>query len=438
MSKSQQERLVMIIEGLTPSGQAFVVHKGKKLVFNGFLPGDKIEILFTEKGKAVPGELLEPSPNRVKPDCYFHGPCGGCDLLELSEKARKTEKTAMISRCLEKIDGGDKAFVHNFLAAKELIRYRPKMRLHQGRNYDERESGFLASEKFFSKIPGGIVPITACAIVTKPLAKRIVAARKILSQIPICLESLQLMSSSSARSDRVAGHATMMKGKTPRFFRKDLEKVMRACQLKGLSISDHTGKIKEVIGTVGVTGLIAPDVEGGPFEAEPAFFVQANIHQNTVLIRKVVELCKPKPGVRIVEGFAGAGNFTFALAAKGALVEAVESHPGAFRSAEKNISNVDYGNRITFIKGDAMKEMLNFEEKPDVLLIDPPRNGTSNIGKIVAKLQPNTIVNVFCDLDAMRKDSNNIIAQGYKLTEVSGIDLYPRTHHVEVVCKYEK
>lgn len=438
MKKEQPGGLITTVEGLTSNGQAFITVDGRDVWLNGFLPGDKIEVIFNDKGRVEEATLLEPSPERVKPDCFYHGPCGGCDLLELSEKGRKKEKQAMINRSLERIPGGKEAYQHSFTPSREIIRFLPRVRLHQSRNYDERESGFLASETCEPKVVGGIVPVTACAIITPPLARRLVAARKILSQIPICLESLTLMSSSSHTSDRVVGHAVLMKGKTPAFAHESLKKIIRACNLKGLSVSGTDGKVKKVYDSVSVTGLIAPEVDGGPYDAEPSFFVQGNIYQNQVLIRKVVEFCKPAAGQRIVEGFAGAGNFTLALAAKGAHVEAIESHPGAVRAGQKNIHRSGFADRIKLVEGDAIKELAAFAAEPDVLLLDPPRTGVPGIGRTISKLKPKKIVCVFCDLTAMEKDASAIIRSGYKLSEVAGLDLYPRTHHVEVVCLFEK
>ncbi|GAB4282599.1 MAG: 23S rRNA (uracil(1939)-C(5))-methyltransferase RlmD [Candidatus Rifleibacteriota bacterium] len=431
-------RHITLVEGLTSDGQAFITINERLIRVPGFLPGDKIEIILDNHGKIISAIMLDPSPDRVKPDCYFHGPCGGCDLLELSERARKKEKQAMIKRALAKIQNSEQTILKPFSPAKELIRYRPRMRLHQSRNQENRESGYLAAESYVGKLPGGIVPVTSCAIITGQLNKRLVATRKILNQIPIFLECLTLMSSSASNSDKVVGHATLRKGKTPAFFHKDLMKIMRAAQLKGLTVSGPDGKVKEAHGSVSVTGLIAPNTEGGPYEAEPSFFVQSNIFQNEVLINKVINYCQPAPSKRIVEGFAGAGNFSLPLAAQGAIVEAVESHPGAVRTGLKNIHNSGFSERIKLIEGDAMKELAGFQPEPDVLLLDPPRTGTPCIAKIVKSLQPHKVVYVFCDLDAMIRDSNSLIKAGYKLSEVSGIDLYPRTHHVETVCSFDK
>ena len=438
MYNDKTTTLTMTIEGLTSEGEAFVTIKEKLIRVKNFLPGDKVSITFNERTrKVVNAELVEASPDRIKPDCFFHGACGGCDLLELSEKARKKEKQAMIKRAMARIPGSESAILENFQGSKEIIRYMPRVRIHQSKNYDERTSGFLASESFDEKIPGGVVPITSCALVTPALNKRLVATRKILDQVPIMLDSLELMSSSSLRSDKVVGHAVMAKGKTTRFFIKDLNKIMRSANLKGMTVADHNNKIKEVLGETSVTGLIATDVENGPYESEASFFVQGNIYQNSNLIKKVVEYANPSADTTIVEGFAGAGNFTLALASKGAKVEAIESHPGAVRSGIKNIKKSGFQN-VRLHEGNALKALLKFE-RADVLVLDPPRTGTPGISQIVEKIDPNRIVLVFCDLESFVKDCKAILStKKYKIEKVAGFDLYPRTHHVETVCLLTK
>lgn len=430
--------LIRTVDGLTFQGQAFITEGDHDIWLGaGFLPGDKVEVFRDEKERVREVQLLEPSPERVKPDCFFHGPCGGCDLLELSEKGRKKEKQAMIKRALQRIEGGTAAALHSFLAARELIRYRPRVRIHQSRNHEAREAGYLAADSYQKQVPGGVVPVTSCAIITQPLNRRLVAVRNILSHIPIFIESLVMMSSSSEHSDRVVGHVSLMKGKTAAFYHKELMKIMRAGQMKGLTVSGPDGKVKEAHGDVSVTGLIAPECQGGPYEAEPSFFVQSNIFQNSVLIKKVLEFCRPFKGARIIEGFCGAGNLTLPLAVEGARIEAVESHPGAMRAARKNVHQSGLTESITLIEADAIKEMAKLEPQPDILLLDPPRTGVPGIGRTVKILKPKKIVYIFCDLDAMVKDSNAIIKSGYRLAEVVGLDLYPRTHHVETICVFE-
>lgn len=430
---NKTKTITATVEGLTSEGTAFITLNKRLTPVGSFLPGDKITLNYNETSKKVlDAQLVEPSPDRIKPDCFFHGACGGCDLLELSEKGRKKEKQAMIKRALARISSTEEVQLQPFTPSKETIRYMPRVRLHQSQNHEERTSGFLVSSKFDRKVSGGIVPVTSCALLMPALNKRLVAARKILDSVPIMLQSLEFMCSSSTRSDKVVGHAVMQKGKTARFFIKELNKIMRASNLKGLTVADHSNKIKEVLGEPSVTGLVAPEIEGGPYESEASFFVQGNVYQNKKLIDRVVEFVEPSEKTYVVEGFAGAGNFSLALAAKGARVEAIESHPGAVRAGIKNIVKSGFKN-IKLHEGNAIKILTKYEN-PDVLLLDPPRTGTPGIASIAEKLNPQKIVLVFCDLEAMVKDCKALLAtKKYKLEKISGFDLYPRTHHVECV-----
>jgi 23S rRNA (uracil1939-C5)-methyltransferase len=428
-----------MVEGLALNGKAFVLVDERKLYLDGVLPGDKVSFVLNQRGLPMDIELLEPSGNRVKPDCFFHGPCGGCDLLELSEKARKREKQQMVKATLASIEGAEQAKLHPMAYSREIIRYMPRVRLHQSRSYEERSSGFLVGDSYQGPpVPGGVVPVTSCALLTAPLNRRLVAARKVLDQIAICLDSLTLMSSSSPQSDRVVGHAVLMKGKTVRHCQPDMERIMRGANLKGLTVATFDGKVKLVLGEPAVTGLIASEVEGGPYESEAGFFVQGNIYQNPVLVKKVLEFCAVKPGMRVVEGFAGAGNFSIALGKAGATVEAVESHPGAVRAGIRNIGKAGLGEQVRLLQDNAIKVLSELEPNPDVLLLDPPRTGTPSLGKIVERLQPNRVVCVFCDLETARKNSNALFHSGYILKEAAGLDLYPRTHHVELICTFTK
>ncbi len=127
MIKTQNK--VVTIEGLAFNGQPFcTVNSTKVFLFGPFFPGDKVEISTDDDRSYHVSELIEPSKIRVKPDCVFYGPCGGCDLLEMSEKSRKSEKAAMIKRCVESLSPEDMPDIKPFDASKELIRYLPRSR----------------------------------------------------------------------------------------------------------------------------------------------------------------------------------------------------------------------------------------------------------------------------------------------------------------------
>ncbi len=437
MKITETDSFNAVVEGLALNGQAFVLLDGRKLYLDGFLPGDRVSFSLNKRGFSTNVALEEPSSNRVKPDCFFHGPCGGCGLLELSEKARKTVKQQMVVDTIASIEGGEKAKIQPLTFSREIIRYMPRVRLYQSRSYEERSSGFMTSETYKGPpVPGGVVPVSSCALLMKALNRRLVAARRVLDQIPICLDSLTLMCSSSEKSDRVVGHAVLMKGKTVRHCERNMEKLVRAINLKGLTIATFDGKVRAVLGEPAVTGLVAPEVEGGPYESEAGFFVQGNLYLKPVLVKKVLEFCNVKAGMRVVEGFAGAGSYSIALGKAGAMVEGVESHSGALRAAIKNLAKAGLQEQVTLVEEDVVKGLMNCKPSPDVLLLDTSRTGTPSLDKIVKHLQPKLVVCIYCNLETARKNSNTLAHCGYGITQAAGVDLYPRTNQVELICSY--
>jgi len=426
----------IFVQGIDSRGFGFVEFEGEVFSFKGYLPGDEVIVSFCE-GKPPLPELINPSPDRIKPDCPYHGPCGGCDLLGLSEKARIKAKENLIKRTLSQIPGTETLEWLPFVPSRFSVRYRPRVRLHQGRNPNFREAGFLPTEDFKKEWKTGIVPIDSCLLITKPLARRLKIARKAFGKIPLRARGLYLAASCEGE-EKVAGHLVLEKGWTPKRSRPLAEKFMREARLSGLSLSRENSPVEEVLGSTLLYGLIAPKVRSGPFVGDPAVFSQGNVFQNPKLIEVVMDFCKIQPGNRVMEGFAGGGNFTVPLALKGAKVEAFEANPDAVRILFKNIGIAEIREKVQVVVGDAQKEMALGKPLPDVLLLDPPREGIPKIGKLLDRLNPRRLVYVSCDLVSLSRDIGEILKKSYIPIRGVGMDLYPRTSHVETILLFEK
>ena len=76
---------------------------------------------------------------------------------------------------------------------------------------------------------------------------------------------------------------------------------------------------------------------------------------------------------------------------------------------------------------------------PDVLILDPPRSGTTpRFIEAAARMAPEKIVYVSCSADTLARDLKLFCARGYRVREVQGFDLFPFTSHVETVCLLSK
>jgi tRNA/tmRNA/rRNA uracil-C5-methylase (TrmA/RlmC/RlmD family) len=93
----------------------------------------------------------------------------------------------------------------------------------------------------------------------------------------------------------------------------------------------------------------------------------------------------------------------------------------------------------TFIAGDVLKMVDELEDKPDLIIVDPPRDGIhpKAIGKIIDFGAPE-IVYVSCKPTSLARDLEIFQKEGYKVEKVKLMDMFPRTVHVETVALLKK
>ena len=116
----------------------------------------------------------------------------------------------------------------------------------------------------------------------------------------------------------------------------------------------------------------------------------------------------------------------------------VEIVPKAIEDAKKNAINNGITNAC-FICADAKDAAAQLEregKKPDVVILDPPRKGCdAQLIGTVAKMSPERIVYVSCDPATLARDLKLFAELGYITQEVTPVDMFPRTAHVESVAK---
>jgi 23S rRNA (uracil1939-C5)-methyltransferase len=178
----------------------------------------------------------------------------------------------------------------------------------------------------------------------------------------------------------------------------------------------------------------------GGVEASAAEFAQANAEQNEVLRRLVLDEAQLKGGERVLELYAGGGNFTTALAAR-AHVTAVEGDRAAAARLRDNLrASAPAENWIVRAESaeDAVARLAREEARFDVVVLDPPRAGAAGAVDAIVALEPSRIVYVSCDPMTLARDVARLGALGYAARRAQPIDLMPHTSHVEVVCTLER
>ncbi|UNX53377.1 TRAM domain-containing protein [Georgenia sp. TF02-10] len=167
-----------------------------------------------------------------------------------------------------------------------------------------------------------------------------------------------------------------------------------------------------------------------------AGFWQVHRHAPATLVDAVLAGAALAPGERVLELFAGAGLLTAPLARavgeRGAVVS-LEGAAGAVRDARRNLHDAPQAHLHTGAVGPAAVAELGAGS--DVVVLDPPRAGAgAAVLAAVADLGPRTVVHVACDPAALARDLKAAREHGYVVTGLRAFDLFPHTHHFEVVA----
>ena len=184
-------------------------------------------------------------------------------------------------------------------------------------------------------------------------------------------------------------------------------------------------------------GYIEDVLCGCRFRLSSRSFYQVNLVQTEILYQKALELAGLTGREAVIDAYCGIGTIGIIAAKKAGKVIGVELNPDAVRDAVSNAKQNGVDN-IRFYCNDASRFLLNMSaqgEKADVVLMDPPRSGsTEEFMDSIAKMGALRVVYVSCNPETLARDLKYMKRLGYKAEEAWPVDLFPWTGHVETVC----
>jgi tRNA/tmRNA/rRNA uracil-C5-methylase (TrmA/RlmC/RlmD family) len=154
------------------------------------------------------------------------------------------------------------------------------------------------------------------------------------------------------------------------------------------------------------------------------------------LIDEVLNQLQIETGEVVCDLYGGAGLFSAPLAKavgdKGK-VHLIESDRRAISDAQRIFKG--FGN-VEIHEGRVEAQLPKIAD-PDLILLDPPRTGAGEeVVIVMSRMHPRAIVYVSCDPASMARDAKLLLANGYKLDQIVGYDLFPQTQHVECVARF--
>ncbi len=414
--------------------------EGEVLLVEGGLPGERVRARRRGRRAGVSWaslvEILRASPARVEPDCPLHGRCGGCQLRHVRLAAQADLKCGAVREALERqgcAPPPDLALAA--VSAPDGWRHRLRYRGLDGTERAGRPGPLFG---FATRGGRGAVAVEFCrqahpaAEALRPKVEAVLRpfgaalhCDELLLEVPsgpaprLCLE---LRAQGPARLLRRAAEALreglpelaglrVFRGRQPLYTQGDLE----------LDIS---------LGEQGAAGELSLRVPSGGF-------FQANVPGAPALVRTVLELLAPTPGLRVLELFAGAGTLTLPLLAAGCHVWALEGAPEAVKACRRNLARHGWSAQVE--QRDLRRGLGSTAALPaQALVLDPARGGARELMPELAALPLERMVYVSCDPPSLGRDLKALREAGWEPRVWRMLDLFPQTFHAELVLLLER
>lgn len=216
-------------------------------------------------------------------------------------------------------------------------------------------------------------------------------------------------------------------------------------EIKSIIININKENTNVILGEKFVTlwgqNSITDTLCGCKFSISPRSFYQVNHDTAEILYKKAKEYACVNKSTTLLDLYCGTGTIGITMAEDVKKLIGIELIPEAIENAKFNAKLNNLTN-TEFICADASKAaqlLYGNNIKPDVVIVDPPRKGCSEalLGTL-AKMSPERIVYVSCDSATLARDCSVLEALGYKLKEITPVDMFPRTGNVECVSLITK
>jgi len=183
-------------------------------------------------------------------------------------------------------------------------------------------------------------------------------------------------------------------------------------------------------------GYITDRLCGKDFRISARSFFQVNPVQTEKLYRTAVDFAGLDGSQTVIDAYCGVGTIGIIAADQAKRVIAAEVNADAVRNAKENVRLNGIEN-VEVLKADAgqfMTELAQSGERVDVVFTDPPRAGCSRefLASLV-ELKPERVVYVSCNPETQARDLNYLTRNGYRVTRIRPVDMFPYTRHVETV-----
>ena len=425
--------------------------EGQKVIVKNALEGQVVRFSINKKRRdKVEGRLLEviePSPLEQPAACKHFGICGGCRYQNLSYEQQLDLKKRQVEELIEK--NGLSFDIENIYGSPITEGYRNKMEFTFG---DEEKDGPLALGMHKKNSFYDIVTLDDCRIVDPDFNVLLQAILKYFKEKgetyfhKIRHEGFLrhlVMRRSVKTGDILINLVTTTQSQLDE---SEFVNMILAQKIDGKVVGIlHTlnDNLADVVQSDETKTLYGQDyfyeyLYNMRFKISPFSFFQTNTLGAEVLYDKVREYVGETKDKLIYDLYSGTGTIAQMLAPVASKVVGVEIVEEAVEAAKKNAVDNHLDN-CEFIAGDVLKVVDNLTKKPDILVLDPPRDGIhpKALTKII-NFNVDEMVYVSCKPTSLMRDLLVFREAGYEVKRACLVDMFPGTVHVETVVLLSK
>ena len=376
---------------------------------SGALLGEIVEIELLKKGKkfneGVVVKVIKSNENRIEPICQYYQECGGCDLMHMNYQSQLEFKKNKVITTLKKFANLDLT-VKDVVSADDIFNYRNKITFHINNDIG-----------FFKKKTNDFVCIDSCLICDKKINEILNQIKKLdLSEI----KNIKIICSKNINEIMLI---------------IETNKDINIPKLKGIDSVYVLINNKYILKSGNKN--IAEKMNDLIFYISPSAFFQVNTNQAIKLYDKVKEYANLNKEDIVLDLYCGTGTIALYLSDSCKKVSGIEINEDAIKDSNVNKEKNNIRN-AQFYALNANQFLSKIKDKIDVLVVDPPRGGLDNkTSNSILKLKPKRIVYVSCDVSTLARDLK-LLNEEYEVLDVTPVDMFPNTCHIENVCILEK
>ena len=421
--------------------------EGMAVFVPGLLPGEEADVRVVKvQPRYAFGRierLLQPSPDRIPPDCPAYPRCGGCTGRHMRYEATLLAKQRQVDDCFRRI-GHLEIEVKPVIGMAHPAAYRNKTALPVGGTDAEPLLGFYAPRSH------SVIPVRACPNAMPPANELQQIFQRWAGKHGISVydetTGRGLLRHLVIRVNR-AGQAmvtVVINGKAlPETESLADELFAQGCT--SLYVNRNTRATNVIFGPefqlLRGDPVLTETLLGYRYELNPASFFQVNPVQTECLYRLAVEAAAAGPEELICDLYCGAGTISLPLAARCKKVLGIEIVPQAIENARRN-AEIN-GIRNTDFRCGAAEELLPRLVREglrlDCVVVDPPRKGLDPaVIHAIAEVSPRRVVYVSCNPATLARDAALLTAEGYSVRSAQPVDMFCWTSGVETVCAFDR